>query len=408
MAEKFKSYEAIYFPHQFDFRGRMYPVPGHLNPQGPDYVKALLTFSEGKPIEDGLAAGWLAIHGANVYGYDKVSLEDRIEFIEEMTDDIIKAATDPWAFRSTWEAADKPWQFLAFCFEWALFQTHGFGFVSSLPVALDGSCNGLQHFSAALRDPVGGAAVNLLPADAPADIYAEVAKVTEKAVQEFVINGPVDPGRPEWFARKWLEFGIDRKITKRSVMTLPYGSTRFSCRDFIEEAVREKLEDGRDNPFRLSDEDDGVWKAALFLQDYVWDAIGEVVVAAVEAMDWLKDCARIVAKEGLPLSWKMPDGFVAVQDYRKTKLQQVWTYLDGSLVKPSLQTETPTLDSRRMAQGVAPNYVHSLDGCALRRFALMSYCNGVRSLGVVHDSFSTVAADVSIMDACIKGSFSDL
>ena len=47
----------------------------------------------------------------------------------------------------------------------------GLSFVSHLPIAMDGSCNGLQLFSLMLRDPVGGTAVNLLPADTPQDIY---------------------------------------------------------------------------------------------------------------------------------------------------------------------------------------------------------------------------------------------
>ena len=52
IAARFADEKAIYFPHQVDFRGRIYAVSQFLNPQGPDYVKALLTFAEGKPIEN--------------------------------------------------------------------------------------------------------------------------------------------------------------------------------------------------------------------------------------------------------------------------------------------------------------------------------------------------------------------
>ena len=40
-----------------------------------------------------------------------------------------------------------------------------------LPVHMDGSCNGLQHYAALGRDEAGGRAVNLLPSDAPQDVY---------------------------------------------------------------------------------------------------------------------------------------------------------------------------------------------------------------------------------------------
>src|SRR5690625_4868510 len=48
MARQFSGYEAIYFPHDLDSRGRAYPKPAELTPQGPDYVRGLLEFSEGK------------------------------------------------------------------------------------------------------------------------------------------------------------------------------------------------------------------------------------------------------------------------------------------------------------------------------------------------------------------------
>ena len=79
--------------------------------------------------------------------------------------------------------ADSPFQFLAFCFEWAGWCEQGDGFVSHLPVSADGSCNGLQHFAAMLRSSTTGKEVNLIPDDEPQDIYQKVAdRVTEKLV----------------------------------------------------------------------------------------------------------------------------------------------------------------------------------------------------------------------------------
>lgn len=60
IAETYADFEAIYFPYQLDFRGRIYAIPT-FNPQGNDVTKALLHFADAKPIEDGVAAGWLAM-----------------------------------------------------------------------------------------------------------------------------------------------------------------------------------------------------------------------------------------------------------------------------------------------------------------------------------------------------------
>ena len=152
--------------------------------------------------------------------------------------------------------------------------------MSQLPVCLDGSNNGLQHFSAMLRDPVGGKATNLTPEDVPQDIYQTVADVVlTKVHKDAIINAQ--------YAKEWLEFGIDRKITKRPVMVVPYGGTRYSCRQYIEEAMQDKILGNHPNPFG-----EQVYEACLYLSVHLWDAICEVVVAAREAMDWLRDIGR--------------------------------------------------------------------------------------------------------------------
>lgn len=216
VAHKYVHEPEIYFPHALDFRGRVYALPNFLNPQGNDMAKGLLTFAQGKPIENENAARWLAIHGANLYGHDKVGFDERVAFIQEMSETIQLIAADPLTYQE-WTEADKPWQFLAFCFEWAGFIQQGYGFVSCLPIALDGSCNGLQHFSAMLRDEIGGAAVNLLPSEKPEDIYQRVADVAIQKLKEEAASGSDNV----LLATQWLSFGVNRKITKRPVMILP-------------------------------------------------------------------------------------------------------------------------------------------------------------------------------------------
>lgn len=94
VAERFKDEPVIYFPHNLDFRGRIYPIPRVLHPQGSDKVKALLRFAEGKPLgEDGVR--WLAIHGANCFGIDKVPFKERVEWVMEHEFEIWKCAMEP-------------------------------------------------------------------------------------------------------------------------------------------------------------------------------------------------------------------------------------------------------------------------------------------------------------------------
>lgn len=412
MARRFSNEPAIYFPHQFDFRGRMYAVP-LLSYQGPDWMKGLLRFANGKAIENEDAAACLMIQGANLWGFDKGTIDERMEWVDTHYKEIKVAGTDPLA-SYWWAEADNPWQFLQWCHEWVGFQQQGYGFVSGFICSADGTCNGLQHFSAMLRDPVGGAAVNLVPGDRPSDIYAKVAEVVTAKLRLIVsgmggVTKPVAPRTGTQWAQAWLDFGIDRKITKRAVMTLPYGSTQYSTREFIEDAVREKLTGGKDNPlaFRTdSSESNGAFAASLFLAPIVWESIGEVVVAAREAMGWLKQVAKLVAKNSLPVTWRTPDGFPVQQAYYVTEGVQVRLKMAGTACKLKIRREKENeIDKRRQEQGVSPNFVHSCDGTALRQYIVLGKERGIDSFAVVHDSFGCVAADYDDMQDCLREAF---
>ncbi|MDX2086049.1 MAG: DNA-directed RNA polymerase [Candidatus Melainabacteria bacterium] len=402
VAHKYAQEPEIYFPHALDFRGRVYALPNFLNPQGNDMAKGLLTFAHGKPIENETAARWLAIHGANLYGHDKVGFDERVAFIAAMADTIQRIANDPLTHQE-WAEADKPWQFLAFCFEWAEFTQQGYGFVSHLPIALDGSCNGLQHFSAMLRDEVGGAAVNLLPSDKPEDIYQRVADVTiQKLKAEATSNSD-----HALLATQWLSFGVDRKITKRPVMILPYGGSRQACREYIENTIRERLSQGEINPFS-DDERDNIFHASVYLAGVVWESIGEVVIAARHAMDWLRAAARLISDEGLPVTWTSPSGFRVFQAYYEVKSRRIKTQLSGNVIRKiylNLQEATNNLDKREQTNGISPNFIHSMDAAALHLYVNLAKEKGIESCQLIHDSYGTLAADTAISAECIREVF---
>ena len=67
VAQAFRNVDSIYFPHNLDFRGRVYPITPHLNHMGHDISRGLLLFSKGEPLgSNGLY--WLKIHLANQMG----------------------------------------------------------------------------------------------------------------------------------------------------------------------------------------------------------------------------------------------------------------------------------------------------------------------------------------------------
>lgn len=411
-AREFSRYERIYFPHQLDFRGRIYPIPQGLNPQGSDLGKALLRFADGDPLDTKVASDWFQIHGANCYGVDKVSFKDRIDWVQENAEHIIMSATDPVGYQ-WWADADSPFCFLAWAFEFNDWLAGGcrHDFISHIPVAMDGSCNGLQHYSAMLRDRRAGAATNLTPSEAPQDIYGEVAKVVMRKLHEISqrrMQGERAEGQTEeevvaesLMAEAWLGMGIDRKITKRPVMVLPYGGTLRSCMDYVIEAVKER----RDCPYSHEE----LPKAGSWLAKVVWEAIGEVVVSARLAMGWLKAAASKATKAGAPLVWTTPTGFPVMQAYPEMEMERIETFLMGQRFQPALQRKVDDkLDARRQANGVAPNFVHSLDASALMETVLMAADAGVTKFAMIHDSYGTTAGRSEVLAVMLRQAFVNL
>jgi DNA-directed RNA polymerase len=70
IARAFSKLDQFFFPHNLDFRGRVYPIPPHFNHIGRDLVRGLLLFGTGIKLGKG-GLYWLKIHCANLMGKDK-------------------------------------------------------------------------------------------------------------------------------------------------------------------------------------------------------------------------------------------------------------------------------------------------------------------------------------------------
>lgn len=432
VADRFREFPEIFFVYFADFRGRLYARTSGVNPQGSDMQKALIRFAEGKPLNDEVAVKWFLINGANRWGYDKASLDDRAKWVQERADLIYGFAEDPINNRG-WQEADKPLQFLAWAMEFKEWTDNPITFKSHLAVGLDGTCNGLQNFSAMLRDAVGGAATNLIPSDLPNDIYQMVADRTmERLVncrpQEVLfvtetetVDGKVKKTKREAteeerakslakatrFKTMWIKHGMNRTLVKRSVMTLPYGSTRFSCADFI---VSDYLKMGKAPEFTKEEYRD----AAQWLSHFVWESIGDVVVKAVDAMAWLQAATKHILNGGTrgeeyvpgerDIRWVSPSGFPVIQRYQTMEEHRIKTQLCGSaFLRTYKDTEAP--DKNRHKNGIAPNFVHSTDSAHLHRTTVAAYRFNGMALSMIHDDYGTHAADTQKLYELIRSEF---
>lgn len=432
-AEKFADYEAIYFPYNLDWRGRVYAVPS-FNPQGNDMTKGMLMASIAEPVgKDGIE--WLKIHGANCAGVDKVDFDERKAWVDANEEMILEIARDPLG-QPEWTKMDSPFCFLAFCFEWAGVKEHGENWKSALPIAFDGSCSGIQHFSAMLRDERGGRAVNLLPSDKVQDIYRLVAdEVIEKVKKdltegtedstELVTNektGEITERRvygTRTLAQGWMGYGITRKVTKRSVMTLAYGSKAFGFTDQVRDDIIQPAIDSGDGAQWFPN----AQQCARYMANLIWDSVSIVVVAAVEAMNWLQKAAKLLAAEVtatkktkknpepeivkpcMPVYWVTPDGFPVWQEYMKPIQRRVATMFLGTIRLRSTVNvrDSDVIDGAKQESGISPNFVHSQDGSHLRKTVVKaSGAYGVEFFALIHDSFGTIPAKAGAMFKAVR------
>ena len=408
IANQFKNYREIFFPHNLDSRGRAYPLPSFLQPQGHESCKSLLEFADGQPIENEAQACWLAIAGANAYGKDKISLQDRVDWVQDNDDLIFSIAADPRA-DLRWMEASEPFTFLRFCLEWSAFWKEGYAFKSHMVCSVDATNSGLQHFSAMLRDSVGARSTNLIPGLPRQDIYQDVADL----VIERMMADPTNP-----FARDWIAFGIDRKTTKRQVMVVPYAGTFMSCMAYTREAFADKVKQGHQCPWDVMGEDHG--QRVVYLAKLIWEAISDIVIKGREAMTWLSESARAYTKwanrhlsgDGYDkrMTWLTPDGFEVIHVRIDEKKIQVRTFLDGK-VDLVMYAPLHLLSSADMATALAPNFVHSLDANLLRASVMggLTLPDPISSFAMVHDSFGVHASRMSeFLEECVKPAFIDM
>nr|BAR32628.1 Mitochondrial DNA-directed RNA polymerase (RPO41) [uncultured Mediterranean phage uvMED] len=389
LAEKFLG-NRFFFPAQCDFRGRIYTVPSFLTPQGISTAKALLQFNRPMKIKNDEQAKWLAIQGANTFGNDKVTLEEREFWAHDFSDEAVKIAENPWQHTS-WQDADDPWGFIAWCFEWAKYKTTS-NFETYLPCSMDATNNGLQLLSLLARDPEGAFATNVANTEVPQDVYGMVSALVKKKLELDAADGN------EW-AKGWLTCNITRSLAKRPTMVYPYGGTFYSCRQYVDDWYQDLVKTKTiTNPFTEDDR----YKCTGYLAGLTWQAINEVLDAPKHVMNWLREIAYTLAKAQRTITWTTPSGFPVTQAYPCFKSNKVETKIGGTATHVKWLQETDKLSAFKAKNGMSPNFVHSLDASLLMNVVAACGREGIFDYCMIHDSYATHSPNAQKMADIIR------
>lgn len=212
-------------------------------------------------------------------------------------------------------------------------------------------------------------------------------EAAQKLVDEDAAAGNV-------IAQRWVG-RLTRKLAKRNTMTVPYGVTKRGMRDQLFKELEEMSESSQRS------EDAG------YLAEKNFEAIGNVVVAARLAMDWLREAAKVAASTELPVKWVTPAGFLAVQDYREDEGEQIDFTVLGRRYQLTLVKTGTKLAARKQALGISPNFVHSLDAAHLMRTVLFCQQDGMVDFAMIHDSYGVHAGNAARLRDNLREAFVD-
>ena len=369
----FKDREKFYIPWSFDYRGRAYPIPAFLTPQDTDFGKSLLKFHDESFVDD-YACDWLAFQVATTYGLDKAPMAERLAWTLENHELITLIATDPIANLHNWEGVEEPWQFLAACEEYyhcviACDRSH-----TSLMVATDATCSGLQILAGLARDASTARLVNVLPSDVPQDAYKVVAEAAK-------------PHCPES-----IQPYIDRKTVKRVVMTVPYNAKPYSNRGYIREALK-------DRDVEIEKDDLTATVKA------VRDAMNVVVPGPMAVMTWIEsEVAEAIKRGAAELTWTTPSGFAVTQRLMKPEIQRIELQLLGTCNLRVAVGDSDEVDLNHHKNATAPNLIHSLDASLLHLAALRFDA----PIALIHDSVLCRATDMSTLSTLVRETYMHL
>ena len=333
----------------------------------------------------------------------------------------MSVAADPLGKdKGFWANSDCPVEFLGWCFEYKEMLNYKdkhngsvIGWTCGVPVAFDGTCSGLQHFSAALRDEIGGRSVNLIPGDKPRDIYGEVADKVNVVLRENAVNGTSDAYITNKFgektmkwgtktlAQQWLSYGVNRKVTKRCVMTLAYGAKQFGFKEqILEDTLNNVYGTDKGSMFTASKN-----ALALYMAKLIWQAASQTVVKAFAGMEWLQKISNVICKEGDVVTWTTPMGLPIQQNYMEMEVKKVkmrFLNVTKNFYVPEI---TGNIAKKKQTQGIAPNFIHSMDAAHLQLSINMCLDKGIHHFSMIHDSYATSPAQADTLFHTVREAF---
>lgn len=404
IAKKYQNKPEIYFPHNFDYRGRIYPIPKIFTTQGCKEIKGMLESAVGQTLlEDGEEQ--LFAYIAGTFGFDKKPYKKRVRLGKMLFHSNVK-----------YKKADEKYIYLQAI---KAMKDHKLGKPVHMFIHFDGSCNGLQHLSTITKCEAGAKAVNLTASKKREDVYKDVAQKAYNAV--FQLNTETFVRSISTFVLKY-NFNVEelqlmedacveitntggeaiyslfkgktgRKVAKRPTMIKPYGGTLDGIKGYTANEVAEINEKIAVKPI------------INILGKILKESVDSVVYGGNEFEKWIKEVGSLIGKSGKQPRWITPDGFPVVLNSYKSHKTEVKFRIGKKTKKIVLSEPTKEVNRYGIRNNISPNFVHSMDATHLRMTLNKILNEGITNTWFIHDSFAVLPNDAKRLNKAIREQF---
>ena len=358
----------FYFPWSLDWRGRCYPMVDALNPQGPEYQKAVLSFAELVPV-DSRTEYWLKVGIASAAGQDKESFESRVAWTNANINMVKHVAADPLGRGfSMWTNMPEPWIFLRACIEYRRIFQENQQYTDISCLGMDATQSGLQLLGGMVLCHQTCDLVNCTPGhDKPQDAYGTVLAEAVRLIEEDDGSFPVSKVKGR------------RKLVKTPVMTKVYAAGHGTRLGQIRKALHKE-------GIRLAHAADRNDELIEYFTCKVEQAMINTIPGVDIILDWFQKVVKTAFERGVEdIVYETPSGNRVVVEYRKPLTRRIETESLGNTVcSPPRKRDGNRQEDRSMnrvtvdrgdteeddvIRAVAANFTHGAGDASLLQLA---------------------------------------
>lgn len=207
---------------------------------------------------------------------------------------------------------------------------------TNIPILLDATCSGLQHFAGLTSNITLAKQVNVInDTDNISDIYSIAA---------------------EYINNKLSHYGITftRQQMKKPIMTTTYNVTRIGIQEYLLNDVFKQIWENK-VPFYIYQDKRFTHKQFIEISNNIHSIIFDLHPYLKDTIKYFEDMIKILNLINLPIIWITPSHMKISQKYIKSEKKKAGNALVKNMKPITVSIPTNIIDSNKQKQSFMPN-----------------------------------------------------